>query len=415
MDVLLLFGLITFLPFFLLFRFIFPEQFTQIAIFFYNPDTRIGLIVTILFLYLWLKYHKKHKKRKYDYLEDLSLIEGRVNAQTYHFNYYIDTKEGANFTVFVDGKCGYDFMLKFENRFEKFLKKISLAYECQSEDKHFDDTIYILSDDKLLCDDLKSDDLLRKTIFKLFWFLKIKGYKVKFLRYYDGRLILNAIYNGKVDDDTYKEIEALSKESASLMQKIIAQLPDKVKQNNRIYREKTSWAINVIIALFSALIFNGSVKLFIDSWDSFFLPRLLDRYAFIVPSLEITALFLALYSLFCFFYFYKSSRLALALFIGLTLGSAGVFLTAVTGLKEINIYLDNSQPYTRVEQVTHKYARKGRNTAWFVTFSKLGEIRVPPSFYHSINIKNDFVTIQIKKGYLNVPWIYKIKNIKRNK
>jgi hypothetical protein len=412
LDALLLFALIVFLPFVMFFIFIFPEQFTELLIFFYNPDTRVAFIAAVLLLYLWLKYRKKHKKKKYDYLEDLSLIEGHVNGEFYHYRSLIDAKKGANFTLFVDGKCGYDFMLKFENGFEKFLKKISLAYECQSGDRRFDDTIYILSDDEVLCQDLQENAVLREAIFELFWSLKEKNYRVKFLRYYDGRLIMLADYKGEIDDSTYKEIETLSKQSASLMQKIIERLPNKVKKDEIIYRERTSWAINVITALFVALLLNGLIKLWLDMLDSFFLPRLVEKYAFFVPSIEIVALFLALYSLFSFFYFYKSSRLALALFIGFTLGGFGVFLSVITGLKEINLYLDDSKTYKRVERVVGKHLRRGRRSSvWYVDFSKLGEIRVPPSFYHKVD-KGDWVWMEMKKGYLGVPWIYNIKNLK---
>jgi hypothetical protein len=94
LDALLLFALIVFLPFVMFFIFIFPEQFTELLIFFYNPDTRVAFIAAVLLLYLWLKYRKKHKKKKYDYLEDLSLIEGHVNGEFYHYRSLIDAKKG---------------------------------------------------------------------------------------------------------------------------------------------------------------------------------------------------------------------------------------------------------------------------------------------------------------------------------
>jgi len=412
-DVIILVGLISFLPFLLFFIFVFPQEFYELLLFFYNPDTRVTFLVGILFFYLWSKYRKKHKKHSYDYFDDLSSVEGRVDGKYYHYRHYIDAKKGANFTVFVDGKCGYDFMLKFENKFEKFLKKISLAYECQSGDKRFDETIYILSDDKILCQDLQEDDELRKLIFELFWSLKKENYIVKSLRYFDGRLILLGVKRGETDEDTYKEIEKLSQHSASLMFKIISHLPDKIKEDDYIHRERTSWAISVVLALFVALLSNGVIKLLLDSSTTFFLPRLVERYDFFMPSLIVTASFLLVYTLFSFFYFYKSSRLALALFLGFTIGASGVFLSSITGLKEMNIYLDNTKAKKRLERVLSTRYRSGRSAAWYVTFSRLDEIKVPHGFYKKFH-KGDRALVEIKKGYLNMPWVYNIEKINKN-
>jgi hypothetical protein len=414
MAVLQLFVLMLIIPLILLFMFIFPQQFYASLLFLYEPQTRLLLIFSITLFFLWRYLTRKHKEHTYDYFDDLSLTERRVDGEFYHYSNAIDPKDkGANFTLFIDGKCGYDFMLKYENKFEKLLKSLHLSYECQSGNKKFDDTIYILSDDKILCKDLQEDTELQTLIFKLFWNLKEHDFTLKYLRYYDGRLILHA-RTKESSEQTLSEIERLCDMAAPLMRQIITHLPDKVQQDQRVFREKSSRVISIILIIFTALLANGVLKLILESFSIFYLPRLVERYSFLLPSLEITAIFTIAYIIFILFYFYKSSRLALALFFGITLVASAVFLTSITALKEIDVYLDKSKPTIELHHVTETRAVTGRRNSYYLTFDKLDEMRVPYGFYKKFHT-NDFAYIYVKKGFLDVPWIYSIKRLQHSR
>jgi len=412
MAVLQLFFLLLLIPLMLLFMFIFPEQFYMFLLFFYEPQTRIPFIALITLLFLWRHLYKKHKKHSYDYFDDLSLTERRSNGVFYHYSSSIDSKDkGANFTLFIDGKCGYDFMLKYENKFEKLLKSLHLSYECQSGNKKFDDTIYILSDDTILCSDLQNDKELQRLIFELFWSIKEHNFTLKYLRYFDGRFILHATTK-ESNEQTLQEIEKTCDAATPLLQNIIKLLPDKLQQNtHRIYREKSSQMISIILALFSALFLNGLIKLILESFSIFYVPRLVERYSFLLPSFELAAAFLFGYILFVLFYFYKSSRLALALFLGATYGLSAVFLSSLTSLKEVNIYFDKSTTAKELHRVEATRAVTGRSSRYYVTFNELDEIRVPYSLYKQFHT-NDFAIIYTKKGFLYAPWIVSIKKMK---
>jgi hypothetical protein len=388
--------------------FVFPQEYFELLVFFYNPVTRVAFITLIGGLYLWIKFHKKHKKHTTNYLADLSLIEGRAEGLFYHYSMNISEKYGVNFTVYVEGKCGYDFMMKFENRFEKILKQLSLAYECQSGDKKFDDTIYILSDDELLCRDLQEDKELRSSIFELFWSLKEYGYRVLFLRYYDGRLIINVKKEEKANENTEAQMEQLSKKSALIMNKIIACLPDKIEENEHVYMERSSKIVSVVLLFSVALLVNGVVKLMLDGSSLFYLPKLLERYYFVPSAALITVGILSLFTVFMLLYMKKSSRLAQVLFVGWSLGAIGLYLTVLVGLKEVNIYLDSSTVIKELKEISATRVRRGRGSSYYITIQELGEIKVPYGIYKKYHV-GDRVLVATKEGLLDAPWVYSIE------
>ena len=396
-------------PLYLMLVLVFPVQYARLIAFIYDPINRVALLS--LFFIVYFIYHSKrrHTSYSYNYFDDLSIRSARLSGETYHYRLIPDEKnEILSMVLFVDGLYGYDFMLKFEGALERWLKAIHLIYECQTGDRRSDKSIYIISDDRELCRLLRSDDKLRNEIFDIFWQLRAEEWNVKYLKAFDGRLELMAVKKGKIDHDAERKSRPVSEKAVMLMRGIIGKLPQKADITDRVYREKSGFAFMIVFGVLSLFFVNGAVKLFVDSVLVKTAPMVTDHMSLLWLSAGVTAVLLTLYLILTAILFYKSTRLAPAVFVGLTYGTLAFFLTALTGVKEADIYLDNNEPTVRIEKVTDKRESHGKYTSYHVTFSKMGEIRTGASFYRKFQL-GDCAEIYIRPGFLGLQWVGEIK------
>jgi len=398
------------MPLYLFFIFVFPQQYIEFLVFFYEPITRLSVIAIFITLFILYQLKKHHTEQKYDYLKDLSITQAKINAKEYFYNLSLDSKnDKIILNMYINGVYGYDFLLKFEKKLEKKLKFFKLIHECQSGDKQFDNEIFIVSDDKVVCDSLKKEKKLRETTFNLFWLYKNDDFNIKFIKYFDGRLTLYAQKKQIIEDDTEQKTKQIIEKSVIALHDMLPYLPKRAQKDAPIYREKTGKYIFILWGVLHLFFLNGLIKIILDSTSIFMLPNLVNETELLLPSLYISLGLLFIYLILVTKIFYKSTRLAMSIFIGITYGMAGFYLSALTGLKELNIYLDNSKPIIRHEQVVNIRESYGRrHTSFHITFSKLDEIKTNGSFYKRFKI-SDRVNIYEKSGYLNMAWIYKIE------
>ena len=408
----LFFLIVVLIPAYLFFMFIFPQEYVAFLVFLYEPLTRIAILSIAIIAYILYHLRKQHHQREYDYLEDLSINPARVNGEEYFYSFSADPKNKiATIHLYIYGDYGYDCMFKFENRLEKTLKSFRLIHECQSGDRRFDETIFIVSDDLLVCKYLKENEALRDAIFELFWLYKEDGYRVKFLKYFDGKLSLYANKKDAQDLSSEEEPKDLIEKGALAMRTVLPYLPPKAEANEPVFREKTGKYFFILLGFLHLCFLNGTITLYIDSSVIFMFPNLVDETALFVPAFYVSVLMLLLYLLAVGKIFYKSTRLALAVFVGITYGFVGFYLSALVSLKEIDIYLDTSKPIVRYDQVVSKRESHGRSSSYHVTFRKLGEIKTDSVFYKKFAL-HEMAKVYIKKGYLNMPWVYKIDSVK---
>ncbi len=410
MQISLFFIFILGAPLYFAFALVFPEKHNAFLAMLYDPHTRVACILMIVLGYVLYLMRKKRTKHNYSYFNDLEIMEARTQNINYHYKIKHrgeeDKQEFLEYIIlYIDGYHGYDFSLKFETEFEKFLKSWRLIHECQSGDVKFDDMIYIVSDDQDVCNYLTRNQELRDKLFELFWEHKQNGYIIQSLQYFDGRMVLTC----KVEIET-KSAKAFLDKSAVQLTHLIPYLPPKEKESQRLYREKTAFYLRVIHIVLGAFLINGVLKFFLDSISTFTLPRLVNRYELLLPAIELTVVLFLVYSIFALLIFYKSTRLAKALWHGVTLGALGFFLTSLTAIKEVNIYLDQSTPIPKLSQVVSKYKRTGRSTSYHITFQGYDEMRVNAGFYYQYHLHSKVVVFE-KKGYLGMPWIVRISEL----
>ncbi|GEM_PF-2009830 len=380
----------------------------------YNPFLRIGVITLISILYLLYSFRKKYTKRQNDYLENLSLQSGNIEGTEYF--YTTEHNQKAKITTintYIEGIYGYDFSLKFEGKIDRFFKSIGLSTECQSGDTRFDETIYIVSDNLWLCNQLQTNPILRDLFYDLFWFYHEQNVKVNNVRCFDGRIMIVSQYSSQEHNE--KLIREYARSVALLLQHMLLHLPSKGSIDNSMYREPTGYTAHIFFVIILAMLANGAIVLLTDMTTVQIMPHLLHSFSVVPLSIKVTFVFLAVLMGAAFFLLHRSSRLSPVVTQIMTLGVLGILLTSVVEIKELNTRLDASPAMIFESQIIGKEAihHRKRGTTYHLYFRSWDmendryDLVVPYSLYAKSN-EGDSARIYEHKGYLGYPWIENI-------
>lgn len=380
----------------------------------YNPFVRIGVIVLISILYLSYSFRKKYTKRQNDYLENLSLQSGKIEGTEYFFTTEHNQKAKiTTINTYIEGVYGYDFSLKFEGKIDRFFKSIGFSTECQSGDTRFDETIYIVSDNMWLCDQLQTNHKLRDLFYELFWCYHEQNVKVNSIRCFDGRILIVSQYSSQEHDE--KLMREYARSVASLLQNTLLHLPSKGSIDDAMYREPTGYAAHVFFVIILAMLANGAIVLLADMTTVQIMPHLVHSFSIVPLAIKIALVFLAVLMAAAFFFLRRSSRLSPVITQITTLGALGIVLTSVVEIKELNTRLDTSPATVYESQITGKEAvhHRKRGTTYHLHLRSWDNLNntfnlvVPYSLYAKSN-EGDSARIYEHKGYLGYPWIENI-------
>lgn len=384
----------------------------------YIPPLRIALIIMIVGIYLWFStFRKKYSNRHNGYFEDINLMSGVIEGTTYYYTLGHNKDDSVvSISVSIENIYGYDFSLKFETQFERFFKSLGLSTECQSGDSRFDETIYIISDDEWLCNELSNNNSLRDALYSLFWSHHEKGIKVQKIECFDGRFLLKTKNTTEILTDD--QAKGLFKTMVPLMKQAIEHLPSKAMPHDPIYREHSGKIAFVFHTLIVALIVNGGIMLYFEHNNYLTFPQLSDSYSILPLGITLTIISLVAIIVIIYKYLRQSSRFSPVLFELFTLGTLGLFLSALVEIKEVNVYLDSSDPTTFASYITSKEMHSGRkrSTTYFLNLYGWNnqpmqhQIQVDSTLYHQFN-ENDPLQVFVHKGFLGYQWIEKIEKV----
>lgn len=377
----------------------------------YNPFFRIGAIVLMCSVYFWYGTHKKYTKRENDFLEDVTLKSGHVNGKEYFYTAN-HAKKTTSITTWIEGIYGYDFSLKFEGKFERFFKALGFNAECQTGEKRFDEMVYIVSDDECLCQELKHNEAFRKSLYDIFWCYDEHNFDITKIACFDGRLLVTAVlkYEEEVESLDEPLADSFTKALVPLMRTTIAHLPSKQTIDEKLYREKTNSIAFGFYVLIVALLINGLSVLVLDLQGILLFPQLVDSFSIIPLSIEVTVIILIILCILAFILLRKSSRFAPFMFVLLTSGLLGAFITTLVEVREINYMMDVYPDKVIVTQILKKEKKGSRYTKYYLDVqdwthpNETYSIRVDSMYYNQF-ATSDNVNIIYKKGFLDFPWI----------
>lgn len=388
---------------------------TDLLAFVYSPILRISIITLISAMYLQYSFRKKYTKRKNDFLENMSLQSGKIDGTDYFYtSSHNDKAKLTTISTYIEGIYGFDFTLQFEGRFERFFKSLGLNTECQSGETRFDGTAYIVSDDQWLCTQLQTNHELRTLFYDIFWCYHDQNFKIIKIQCFDGRIVVTAKHHSETNEEAL--IHSFASKIASLLKQAIISIPSKESINDRMYREPSGSTAHIFRVVIFALMINGIVVLLTEMTTVKILPHLVKSYSIIPLSIQMTIVMVVAFLVIAFTALRNSSRFVPVALQILTLGSFGIFTSALVEVKEINTHFDTSIPQTYDSKIVSKEAihHRKRGTTYILnlqpwnTLHETFELKVPYSIYSQANEGDDARIIQ-RDGFLGYPWIDKIK------
>lgn len=287
--------------------------------------------------------------------------------------------------------------------------------ECQTGEKRFDEMVYIVSDDEWLCQELKRNDVFRKSLYDIFWCYDEHNFDITKITCFDGRLVVTAVlkYDEEVESLDEPLAESFTKALVPLMQTTITHLPSKHTINEKLYRERTNYIAFGFYVLIVALVMNGAMILFADFH---FGSMLVSSFDIVPLSIKITTI--TFISIFCLAWVLlrKSSRFVPFLLVLLTSGLFGIFTTSLAEVKEVNFFFDTTLADAIPTKIYKKEIRTGKRGRQYYYMQLYGwnnsytpyKMKITHTFYNKI-AEGDRVIVFEHKGFLGFHWIEDIK------
>lgn len=327
--------------------------------------------------------------------------------------YKLETHKGKTQSVKlgIDATQGFDFTFKRESSLDRFFKHIGVSEEHQIGNSKFDDLVYVVSDDKLLHQQISTNEKLVKDTIKLFSHSDGSRNKVKELRCNSGRLWI-----------TYSTPDYFDKQEASALARVMLPHLTSIAEDLKVAdfrgsaKGKDPFLIKaaVLLAISSALFFNGWVQTYRILFNE--IPFVIDvdllrtHTIFATIVVVLALIFIAWRTL------GRSARTHLVLIELIIIGSIGAGLTMNAQLRELNMEMDDSVLAEYVV-TTHdkKISKSRRSTSYYLyvddwtTEDRIArkKIEVPSGLYQSANIGGKLLLEQ-QAGYLNYRWVSNI-------
>jgi hypothetical protein len=287
--------------------------------------------------------------------------------------------------VGVPVQTDLEFRLKHESLVDRFFKALGLSVEQELNRLHFDQHVYVVSDDRRLGRLLKYHETLATRLGELFSGDELAGFSVVSLNCNGQHLFFQLKPKGLFSSDASVESAALALTPLlhDIAGELSRKLPDEPGRKDRFILKaavllgiSTGLAAHAFINIFRLVMIDDT--LIIDEGE-------LLKGA-IVIGLGITALLVAA----CIGLLGRTSRMHLVLVELITIGLAGAVGSAWVQLRDVNHEWDKGPVFEetlRVESLrTYSCGRRNRSTCYSVSFAP------SPVFPHGRSVTVDAVT-----------------------
>ncbi|HEX5755213.1 MAG TPA: hypothetical protein VFY12_02505 [Arenimonas sp.] len=309
----------------------------------------------------------------------------------------------------IDCATGMHFCLKRENVVDRFFKGLGLSEEQQLNRLHFDERIYVLSDDKRLGYLLRLKSDLHAPLAG-FFDQALAGFKVGKLWCRDRRLWIEA-KPAKSMKTADCEVSGLAAEVLPTLRQLAELLASSATPGSGSPDHFFIKAC-VLTAISAALAVTGGVQLLRIAVMRF--PAVVDHGALLSLAVLVGGIVLMLLLAACVIWLGRTSRMHVVLMELLLVGGFGSFATAYAELRDINIDFDLAEAQSVQTAVSHAYTRRcgkgGRSTCYHIVLAANGaldremELQVNSSTYRALPAGSR-VNVPLHAGTLGLRWI----------
>lgn len=328
------------------------------------------------------------------------------------YEYAVEQHKGqvTRVRVGIDCATGMHFCLKRENVIDRFFKALGLSEEQQLNRLHFDERIYVLSDDKRLGYLLRLKSDLHAPLAGFFDTQAVAGFKVSKLWCRDKRLWIEAKPERSMkarDCNPAVLAEAVLPTLRQLAELLASSASPGSGSPDRFFLKAC-----VLTAISAALAINGGVQLFRIAAMRF--PAVVDHGALVSLAVMAGMGTLVLLLGACVLWLGRTSRMHVVLMELLLVGGFGCIASAYAELRDFNIEFDGQpaqQVQTQVSRAwTTRCGKGGRSTCYRIVLAANGpldramELQVNASTYQTLP-QGARIDVPLHAGALGMRWI----------
>ncbi|HYE85381.1 MAG TPA: hypothetical protein VEA16_03425 [Vicinamibacterales bacterium] len=341
-------------------------------------------------------------------------LAGRWNGQRamhsgFPYQYEIASNKGRVTLVRLGIDCatGLHVCLMPERGVDRFFKSLGLSQEQQLDDVHFDNHIYLLSDDRRFTAALAQRPEQKRALADLFRHPQA-GARIQRLWCRGNRLWVEAqpLETSK-DWDHNPLVAKVIPVLRALGQALSQAAPSATGSQDRFVIKAM-----LLLGVSSALAINAVIQLIRAVIPGF--PVTLDHSALLGSAFILGLALIAALVAACIGWLGRTSRMHVVLLELLFVGGFGAFGTTYTTLRNLNIEFDQSMPQHVASRVTDHYTKRcgksGRSTCYHVAFDTrqlIGEALSVQVNYdlHRRLTKGAAVRLLVRRGALGFRWM----------
>jgi len=326
------------------------------------------------------------------------------------YEYCLQKHKSKIVKVIIGVSCDtpFEFCLKPENVIDRIFKWLGLSLEQQINHLHFDEKVYIVSDDARLGVLLKYSKTLPILLESLFAEQRFTLGRVRKLWCQNGRVWVECKPAKGFDDGDEVLLAKEVLPDLNIVRDALLERPNTSSESRDHFIARAA----ILVGFSTALAVNGAVQVFRTLFGKF--PAMMDRAGLwqtaglVGGSVAIGLIIL------CVFWLGRTSRAHLVLIELLLVGTAGCVLTATTELRDYNIEFDQSAVRNESVKVDRFYTtrcgKRNSSTCYHVRLAPFPgkpdgvELNLSSDTYYRLH-NHSHLVLPVHAGALGWRWV----------
>lgn len=354
-------------------------------------------------LCVWFEFWRRHLAR---------WKHQGVTASGFFYHHLRNKGKVKEFYLGIDCPTSANFTIKRQSTLDSFFKWIGIANEFETGDETFDNSFYLITDNKTFHHSIASSEIFRSSVKNIMSFGLQSHLRAKKIHCRGERVWVVVGVGSKYKENEITSIADALRKDFDRISKLLA---DVGQLSGSRWNDPFVIKASLLLAISSGLAINGVIQFFRLHFGK--LPFTLDYSLILEDAFAYSLVCILVFAFIALYWLGRSARTHIVLVELFTIGALGIFLSIATEMRDINMEWDRSPSHTYKVDIINKYTSKsggrGRRTYYHVVVKDWRcdcgnyTLHVSRSMYNIIDERRHLSIIQ-RDGYLGYPWISQI-------